>query len=362
MISRCKKTTLVALAAFVATACQAVAYTIDGPRRPKPWEMTAVYELEDCLKKLVSDTSIQIEGAEACFHVGDTEFARKQGVTSESLQDEQWTAKSFGSDVVLLGGGTRGTLYAVYHFLEDVCGVRWWSDDDEDVPSAGRLALKPFDLKGRPSFRCRQIYRKGRTNWRTAARCRLNGNGDYAIPIEWGAEWENASGNQTEVRPSSNAVIDVIKSMGFPIPSEYMIVDKIRACAERGEKGITVEQDNPDRSDMYELKFFLARKALEDPSLETNELLHEFYSRYYGPVAGKVRRAREHLRQIFDERGGSVPDTSPKGRFGWLTAEDLSLAARLFDEAEAAAKGNSKLERRVKRARISLDLLRAAIK
>ena len=351
---------LAALAIIAMPAGKAIAYTVDGPRRPKPWEITAVYELEDYLKKLSSGASIRVGGAEACFHVGDTEFTRKQGLASASFEDEQWTVKCFGSDVVLVGGGTRGTLYAVYHFLEDVCGVRWWSDDEEDVPQAGTLELKPFDMKGRPALRCRQIFRKGRTSWRTAARCRLNSNGDYVIPVEWGAEWRSAAGSkQADAGPASTASIDVIKSAGFPIPSEYTIVEKIRACAERGKKGITIEQDDPDRSDMYELKFFIARKALEDPSLKTEDLLHEFYLRYYGPVAGKIRRAREHLRQIFDERGISVSGASP-GKFGWLTPEDLSLAARFFDEAEEAAKGNPKLERRVKRARISLDLVQTA--
>ena len=343
---------------FFATAAQVVAYTVDGPRRPKPWEMTAVYELEDYLKKLSSDASICIGGVEARFHVGDTEFARTQGLTSASLEDEQWAVKCFGSDVVLVGGGTRGTLYAVYHFLEDVCGVRWWNDDDEDVPQAGKLDLKPFDMKGRPFFRCRQIYHKGRMNWRTAARCRLNGNGDYAIPIEWGAEWGNANGKDSDVQSASNMVIAVVKSMGFLIPGEYMVADKLRTCAERGEKDITIEQDSPVRSDMYELKFYIARKTLEDPFLKTEDLLREFYSRYYGPVAGKIRRAREHLRQTFDERANTASEASPAGRTGWLTAEDLSIMARLFDEAEAAARGNPKLEHRVKRVRMSLDRAR----
>ena len=361
MMFRCERAMLAVLAIVVMSVGQAVAYTVDGPRRPKPWEMTAVYELEDYLKKLSSDASIRVDGAEACFHVGDTEFTRKQGLSSASFEDEQWTVKCFGSDVVLVGGGTRGTLYAVYHFLEDVCGVRWWSDDDEDVPQAGKLELKTFDMKGRPFFRCRQIYHKGRMNWRTAARCRLNGNGDYAIPVEWGAEWGNANGNGAGERPASNVVVDVVKSMGFPIPGEYLVADKLRTCAERGESGVTIEQDSPDRSDMYELKFYIARKMLEDPFLKTDDLLHEFYLQYYGPAAGKIRWAREHLRQIFDERANTASDASPTGRTGWLTAEDLSIMARLFDEADAAARGNPKLEHRVNRARMGLDRARSVL-
>ena len=337
MVSRCEFAAFAALAIVAMSVGRVAAYTVDGPRRPNPWEITAVYELEDCLKKLSSDATIRIDGVEACFHVGDTEFTRKQGISAATFEDEQWVVKCFGSDVVLVGGGTRGTLYAVYHFLEDVCGVRWWGDDDEDVPQAGKLELKSFDLKGRPHFRCRQIYRKGKTSFRTAARCRLNGNGDYAIPPAWGAGCDMDSGDRTDARLSSNVVVGVIKSIELPIPGEYAIAERVRACAERGEMGVMIEHGDSGRSDMYELKFYIARKTLEDPSLDADDLLRDFYLRYYGPAAGKIRRVRERLRQPF---------------------EDLSFAERLFDEAELAAKGNPKLERRVKRARMDLDFIR----
>ena len=35
--------------------------------------------------------------------------------------------RTLGKDLVLVGGHPRGTLYAVYTFLEDHLGCRWWS-------------------------------------------------------------------------------------------------------------------------------------------------------------------------------------------------------------------------------------------
>ena len=40
------------------------------------------------------------------------------------LAPEEIVVRSVGRDLILAGGGTRGTIYAVYTFLEDVVGCR----------------------------------------------------------------------------------------------------------------------------------------------------------------------------------------------------------------------------------------------
>ena len=144
------------------------------------------------------------------FHVGDTAFAREtlgrrvkdnapyhgradcpqSAANAPILHDEEWRIKSFGRNVVLAGGGTRGTLYAVYHFLEDDCGVRWWGDNDEDVPAPKPLSFGALDRRGKPFFECRNIYRSyprdGKPDPRTAVRNRLNDNGNSPIPLAFG--------------------------------------------------------------------------------------------------------------------------------------------------------------------------------
>ena len=523
---------------LLAVSANAVPYTIDAPAAPQPWERTAVQELREYLGRLATESDVKIGRAAAKFHVGGTDFARSAGLAPESLKEEEWIARCLpGGDVVLVGGGTRGTLYAVYHFLEDVCGVRWWSDDDEDVPSAASLDLTPFDLHGRPFFRRRQIYRGGVPSPRTAARCRINDNGDQDIPLELGAgceyglpyhshvwdryfpfekygkthpEWyslrdgkriggqevaqmcltcpglvdefakavESSIAKDAEncakrggyplpkvyslamndnwnycqctncmeeidklgcsgqlirfanevagkvgarhpnvylsvsaynytidppkqsITPASNVIIGVANTtqnmgqpithpsnrhmhdlilewrkvahtlffwdytvtyikptMGFPFPGEYAIPGNLRFYADNGGVGITIEHENPERSDMYELKFWLDRKLLEDPYLDGEALRSEFYARYYGPAAAKVREVREFLRRIYEERDVFLSWFPPTGEFNWMTDADIANARGIFDEAEAVAKGNAKLERRVKRARMGFDLI-----
>ena len=172
----------------------AAAAAIVSPDAPKPYEATAAKELGAYLAKCVPSGKVTI-GADATgrvppvFHVGDTALARAKGLAAAQIDEDRWIIRSFGRDVVLVGGGTRGTLYAVSHFLEDFCDVRWWSDREEDAPVRDSLALPALDVSGKPAFLYRSIHRshnRAEADPRLAIRRRLNSNGLVPIPAEWG--------------------------------------------------------------------------------------------------------------------------------------------------------------------------------
>ena len=132
-------------------------YEVDLPANAKPHEVTAAGELDAYLSKIAAGP-VSVGGiSSAVFHVGDTKFAVDKGLASADMDDEAWVVKSFGGDVVLNGGGPRGVIYAVAHFLEDRCGVRWWSEMEERVPAPARLRFETLDDGGRPAFRGRDI-------------------------------------------------------------------------------------------------------------------------------------------------------------------------------------------------------------
>ena len=93
----------------------------------------------------------------------------------EKLPAEEWRIRSVPGGVRLSGGSPRGVLYAVYHYLEDVCGVRWWSYWEEDVPARSALPVKGLSLSGKPAFSFRSIYSLyARDKGAFAAKMRLN--------------------------------------------------------------------------------------------------------------------------------------------------------------------------------------------
>ena len=175
-------------------------YVIDMPQEPAVYEKTASEELLSYLKRLTTEGRVTVDGHEdVVFHVGDTAFAREKGLGASSLDDEEWVVRSFGRDVVLGGGGTRGTLFAVSHFLEDECGVRWYWRGEDDVPEGSVLTLKALDRRGKPFFARRQIYTGIEMSDRDAIHYRLNSKGRGSIPMAWGGGFVTGSPHHCHV-------------------------------------------------------------------------------------------------------------------------------------------------------------------
>ncbi|MHB0956917.1 MAG: DUF4838 domain-containing protein [Pirellulaceae bacterium] len=160
-----------------------------GPDASLP-EKTAAAELAVYLKRITGAEFVTVTPAQAkgrpVIAVGPG-AALERGLDAGPLGPEQWIVRSCGQDLFLVGGQPRGTLYATYHFLEDVLGVHWWTPWEETVLEQSTLQLGAIDLQGRPTFRYRDIYMLyGQDGGRFAARNRLNCDGDSAIVGEYG--------------------------------------------------------------------------------------------------------------------------------------------------------------------------------
>ncbi len=99
--------------------------------------------------------------------------------------------------LVLSGGvgSKRGTLYAVYTFLEDVCGVRWWTQQDSYVPRQPDLSIGTLAVTYAPAFRYREaLYnrlaegRKDPAKTRFLVQSKFNGHFNE-IPADWGGSY-----------------------------------------------------------------------------------------------------------------------------------------------------------------------------
>ncbi len=190
---------ILALATLSIGSAQPVAFTLNAesnvsiilPQNATLPEQTAARELSDYLTKITGgDFAVQNEPATAtstAIYVGDTAFAKSVGVVGSTVASEAWRMKTQDDNLISVGGGTRGTLYATYRFLEDVAGVRWWSPWAETVPKRGSLSVRAMDVSGKPAFAYRDIYATyGNDNGRFAIRNRLNRDGDWPIGAEYG--------------------------------------------------------------------------------------------------------------------------------------------------------------------------------
>ena len=139
------------------------AWEIVLPEKAVISEQTAAKELKSYLEKSTSSLTVGkkdfFTGAkEAVFHVGDTAFARKNGIDSSKMESEAWIIKSFDNNIVITGGGSRGVLYGVWNFLENRIGVRWWNDFEEYVPVKADRHFESLNDNDKPHFLMREVY------------------------------------------------------------------------------------------------------------------------------------------------------------------------------------------------------------
>ncbi|MBO4344506.1 MAG: DUF4838 domain-containing protein, partial [Victivallales bacterium] len=471
------------------------------------------------------------------FHVGDTQLAKSQGLTSTKLPDEKWVVKSFGDDVLVNGGGLHGALYATYHFLEDCCDIHWWSDYEEYVPPASPLELPALDMSGKPYFRYRNIHRGagGSDLPLTAIRNRLNANGargkigmelggsvrygspdwththcryitkseffddhpeyfalrngkrtpgesgqlclsnpdlpaifaeklckyieqdraesaksgvpypiyydismndnrnpctcekcaEYAknynystqlieflneisklvapkypdIYISSLAYFYNDTPPKKDIKTEKNIVIRLCDtttnqalsilhpdnaefnsyvrewkrhtdnlsiwdyaiayyqaSAAYPFAGEFYYGDLYKFYRDNNVTEIFWEHELEYWADMFEYKFFLECKLMEDPDADLAKLQDIFLTRYYGAAAPFVMEYRRMLDRDCRENKGKVPFAWPVRYYEFSFIRDLRRYEALFDEAEAAVKGDELLIARLRRARIGIAL------
>jgi len=111
-------------------------------------------------------------------YIGDSAPLRTNlpGVVADDLAAEEHRIVIRQGQLAIVGGGTRGTLYGVYTFLEDFLGIRFLTVDHTHAPKLP--TGKPFpdtDRRYRPRFTYRYpAYQINAQNSAFAARLRCN--------------------------------------------------------------------------------------------------------------------------------------------------------------------------------------------
>lgn len=151
---------------------------------PPEYEKTAARELADHLKEVTgAEFAIKAESevpADAPqILVGKCQRALRlvPAVCRENLGHDGIVIKTCGNALVLLGSPPRGTLYAVYTFLEDYVGCRWWTSSESTIPRRPKLSINTLDKIYSPPLRYREaFYRDVIENPLFAAKLKLNGH------------------------------------------------------------------------------------------------------------------------------------------------------------------------------------------
>ena len=143
----------------------------------------------------------------------------------------------------------------------------------------------------------------------------------------------------------------------MPFPSEFTYGDLFKFLKANKVKGSFWEHEFPHKADMYELKFFMECKLMENPDLDPEKLMKEFMDKYYGAAGRYVLEYRRELNRVCAENHGVVKWFPVLGNFSYIKDDDVVHMQKIFDDACAAVAGDELLLSRVYRARSNLDRL-----
>lgn len=173
-------------------------YVIVVPERPSPVEQTAARELQEHLKQatgatlpITAENTVPADAPKILL--GATAALKKLApdIDLAKLPHDGIVMKTVGKDLILAGRPPRGTLYAVYTFLEDSVGCRWWTSTESFVPKRPVLALPALDLVYAPPLRYREAFYRDAFSGVFAARLKCNGNSNN-IAVEYGGHYRFA--------------------------------------------------------------------------------------------------------------------------------------------------------------------------
>jgi len=172
-------------------------YVITVPVNPAPPVRTAAKELQSFLRQVTGATLPIASEADSADEVPQIVLGPSQRCKQllpdtdlEQLGHDGIIIKSLGNKLVLAGRPPRGTLYAVYSFLEDIVGCRWWTSTESHVPKLPSLHVSTtLDVRHVPPLRYREAFYRDTFDGATAARFKLNGH-HHQVPPEYGGHYQ----------------------------------------------------------------------------------------------------------------------------------------------------------------------------
>ena len=163
------------------------------PQNATAVEATTSLELKDYIARMTGVTLTTVnegENSGAGIYIGNTKYAAANGITYPTEGDtmgEGWAIQAIDGNLVLCGAEQRGVIYALYHLLEDVLGVRWWNLWEQELPVGSALVPADYASSGVPAMEYREVFvgTEKSTDYPFYVFNRLNGNTTH-IPAPYG--------------------------------------------------------------------------------------------------------------------------------------------------------------------------------
>jgi Domain of unknown function (DUF4838)/Glycosyl hydrolase family 67 N-terminus len=158
------------------------AYTIVLHRNATPPERHAAQELARFLGEIsgatfpVREMDAVPTNLDSTIRIGvDAVSGIVSPMEISRLGQEGYILRSKGPVLAIVGGRPRGTLYAVYSFLEDKLGCRWFTPRVSRIPKKTAIEIGPLDRTFAPPLEYRDLDSPDSCDADWAARNKING-------------------------------------------------------------------------------------------------------------------------------------------------------------------------------------------
>lgn len=179
------------IALVSAAAAEPFAITVNGQPQcviavgaePSPAEQTAATDLQAVLQE-VTGAEIPIRACSEVARDARQIVVGSSARLAELMPDVELdqvgadgiVIRTVGDALVLAGPRPRGTLYAVYTFLEDQVGCRWWTPTESTIPRKPSLSIPSLAVTYAPKLKSREAYYRDAFEGKFSARQKLNGH------------------------------------------------------------------------------------------------------------------------------------------------------------------------------------------
>lgn len=126
-------------------------------------ELFAAHELQKYLYKISGcqlDIVREMQGHEKLIYIGfeGAPSPLTAGLDLGEFKNEEYIIRSHGQNMLIAGGGSRGTLYGVLGYLSDHLGCRWYTRDVVKIPSIATITLPKIENRQSPQFEYREAW------------------------------------------------------------------------------------------------------------------------------------------------------------------------------------------------------------
>lgn len=157
-------------------------YVVVIPQNAKLNEKNAASELTNWFYEssgislpLKTDDSVTYSESSKLIILGQTSLTENSGIDVTKIKAQNFTLKTVGSNLFIVGGDDLGTLYGTYEFLRHNFGYEAYASDEIAIDkNVTNRELIDFDLSDGPDIQWRQPNYGSLDNTMAAMRFRLN--------------------------------------------------------------------------------------------------------------------------------------------------------------------------------------------